>query len=56
MLESQKRAIKKYHDENYEYFKLRLNKGDKERIKNIADAEGKSMNQLILDRIFKESV
>lgn len=47
----QKRAIKKYQDANYEFIKVRLNKGEKEVLKAKADAEGKSLNQYIRDRI-----
>lgn len=47
----QKRAIKKYQDANYEFIKVRLNKGEKEQIKAKAEAEGKSVNQYIRDRI-----
>lgn len=47
----QKRAIKKYKDANYEYIKLRLLKGEREIIRIKAEAEGKSVNQYIRDRI-----
>ena len=50
--EAQKRAHKKYYAEHFEYIKLRLNKGDKERLKELANAENKSVNQYILDKIF----
>lgn len=49
--EAQKRATDKWQKENYEFIKVRLNKGDKEKIKAAADQEGKSINQYILDRI-----
>lgn len=48
---AQKRAIQKYQDANYEFIKVRLNKGEKEIIKQKADAEGKSINQYIRDKI-----
>ena len=47
-------ATKKYQKENYEYYKLRFNKGDREKVRQMAEAEGKSLNQFILDKIFKE--
>lgn len=53
--EAQKRAHKKYYAEHFEFFKLRLNKGDKERLKALAENEGKSVNQYILDRIFADN-
>lgn len=51
MKDYQKRATKKYQDANYEFIKVRLKKGEKELIKAKADAEGKSINQYIRDRI-----
>ena len=51
MKEYQMRAVKKYQDANYEFFKLRLNKGEKDIIKAKAEAEGKSINQYIRDKI-----
>lgn len=51
--QAQKRATEKWQKENYEFIKVRLNKGDKEKVKALADAEGKSLNQFILDRILK---
>jgi len=50
---AQKRAVQKYQDANYEFIKVRLNKGEKDIIKEKADAEGKSINQYIRDRILK---
>lgn len=49
--EAQKKAVKKYQDANYEFIKVRLNKGDKDRIKVKAEKEGKSINSYILERI-----
>ena len=49
--EAQKRAVAKYQQKNYEFIKVRLNKGETEVIKQQAEAEGKSMNQFIRDRI-----
>lgn len=49
--EAQKRAVKKYQNANYEFIKVRLNKGEKEIIKAKADAKGKSINQYIRDSI-----
>ena len=51
MKDYQKRAIKKYQNAHYEFIKVRLNKGDKEIVKAKAEAEGKSINAYILDRI-----
>ena len=49
--EAQKKAIKRYQDANYEFIKVRLNKGDKEKLKAKAEKEGKSINSYILERI-----
>lgn len=49
--EAQKRATEKWQKENYEFIKVRLNKGQKEIIKRKAEAEGKSINQYIMDKI-----
>lgn len=51
MKDYQLRAVKKYQDANYEFIKVRLNKGEKEIIKSKAEAEQKSVNQYIRDRI-----
>ena len=51
---AQKRATEKYKKANYDYIKLRLNKGEKERIQASADAQGKSTNQYLRDLIFKK--
>ena len=50
--QAQRKATDKWQKANYEFVKLRLNKGDKELIKAKAAAEGKSINQFILDQIF----
>ena len=47
----QMRAVKKYQAQNYEFIKLRLNKGERDIIKAKADAEGKSVNQYIREKI-----
>lgn len=49
--QAQKKATEKWQKENYEFIKLRLNKGQKETIKNKAQKENKSINQYIIDRI-----
>lgn len=48
---AQRKATDKWQKENYEFIKVRLNKGEKEIIKEKAEAEGKSINQYIRDRI-----
>lgn len=49
--QAQKKATEKWQKENYEFIKVRLNKGDKDKIKASALAEGKSINQYIVDKI-----
>ena len=51
---AQRRASEKYKAAHYEYIKLRLDKGQNEKLKALAEAEGKSRNQYILDRILKD--
>lgn len=48
---AQIKAVQKYQDANYEFIKIRLNKGEKEIIKSAANSEGKSMNQYLRDKI-----
>lgn len=49
--QAQRKATDKWQKENYEFIKVRLNKGDKDTVKAKAEAEGKSINQYILDKI-----
>jgi len=51
MKDYQLRAIKKYQEAHYEFIKVRLTKGQNDQLKALAEAEGKSRNQYILDRI-----
>lgn len=48
---AQRRATDKWQKENYEFIKVRLNKGEKEKIKAAADCEGKSINQYITSKL-----
>lgn len=52
--QAQKRATEKWQKENYEFIKVRLNKGEKEQIKALAEAEGKSINEYIRTRILQK--
>lgn len=45
------RAKNKYNDSNYDRITLAIPKGMKEEIKVLADAEGKSVTQFIIDKI-----
>lgn len=49
--EAQRRATDKWQKENYEFVKLRLNKGEKDVIKAKADEQNKSINQFIKERV-----
>lgn len=56
--ESQNKAIQKYIKENYDQVSLRVPKGKREEYKAHAEAQGKSLNQLItelLDKSIKEA-
>ena len=54
MTEAQKRATEKYQKANYDFIKIRLNKGEKETIQSNAEKQGKSINQYLRDLIFSE--
>lgn len=45
--EAQKRATAKYNAKAYERIELRVNKGKKELISRVAEANGESVNALI---------
>lgn len=49
--EAQRRANDKWQKENCEFIKVRLGKGEKDKVKAAADAEGKSINAFIKGRI-----
>ena len=44
---AQQRAVSKYMKANYDEIKIRLPKGEKDRIKAFADAQGESVNAFI---------
>ena len=46
-----RKATDKWQKENYEFIKVRFNKGEKSIIVEKAAAEGKSVNQFIRDKI-----
>lgn len=52
--ETQKRATAKYNKKTYEEIKLRVKKGEKDKIKKHAEAKGKSVNSYINDLIKKD--
>lgn len=49
--ESQKRASRKYNENNYDRLFITVPKGKKDEYKSKAEAEGKSLNQYIIDCI-----
>lgn len=44
-------AKNKYNDKNYDRITLVVPKGKKEEYRRLAEAEGKSLNQFIIDKI-----
>lgn len=52
--EAQGRASTKYIKENLEPIQIRVKKGEKDRYKRAAEAEGKSLQRFILDALEKE--
>lgn len=49
--EAQKRATAKYQANNYEFIKVRMNKGQKDIIKKEAKEKGMSLNSYILEKL-----
>lgn len=49
--QAQNKATQKYVKNNYDEIKVRVPKGKREEYKAMADAEGKSLNQYIVERI-----
>lgn len=49
---AQQKAVAKYIRNNYDEIKIRLPKGEKERIQAAAAAQGTSMNRYIQDAIW----
>ena len=45
------KAVNKYIKNNYDRINLTIPKGKKEEYKRIAESEGKSLNQFIIDAI-----
>lgn len=45
--EAQIKAVKKYHNNNYKFLKLRFKKGEKELIKQQAEEQEMSLTQYI---------
>ena len=54
--EAQKKSAEKYLKEKVEDIRIRVPKGQKQKIKDYAEAHGKSLNQFIVDLIEKEMI
>lgn len=52
--EAQKKSAEKYLKEKVEDIRIRVPKGQKQVIKDYAEAQGKSLNQFIVDLINKK--
>lgn len=52
---SQQKAVAKYNAKSYDELKVRVPKGDKDRIKSHADSRGESLNGFI-KRAIKETI
>lgn len=52
--EAQNRATQKYVKNNYDDIKIRVPKGKREQYKAHAEAQGKSLNQLVIELLDKE--
>ena len=53
--EAQNKATQKYIKANYDDIKVRVPKGKREEYKTLAESQGKSLNQLIVD-LLEESL
>lgn len=51
---AQQRAVAKYMAANYDELKIRLPKGERERVKAFAESQGQSVNALIRDLLERE--
>lgn len=47
--ESQKKATQKFNKNKYDNIYVRVPKGDREKYKALAESQGKSLNQLIVE-------
>ena len=52
--EAQNRATQKYISKAYDQFSVRVPKGKREIYKAHAEAQGKSLNQLVIDLLDKD--
>lgn len=52
--DAQRKAVAKYNAANYEQIQIRVNKGEKEKIKKYAESQGKSLNGYITELIEKD--
>lgn len=50
--EAQKKATKKYQENNYTFVKVRFTKEEHDKFKKLVSESGKSQNQFMLDCIF----
>lgn len=52
--EAGRKATDKWQKENYEFIKVRFAKGEKERVRELAESAGKSVNQYIRDSVLRQ--
>lgn len=51
---SQQKAVAKYMKNNYDEIKVRVQKGDRQKIAQYAEEKGMSLNAYIKDLIYKD--
>lgn len=51
---AQQRAVAKYMAANYDEIKIRLPKGERDRVRAYAESQGQSVNALIRDLLQRE--
>ena len=47
----QQACVARYMQAHYDEIKMRVPKGEKDRLKSIAESQGKSLNQFIVDAV-----
>jgi len=49
---AQKKATKNYNDSHYDVIKIYVKKGEKTKLKQLANSQNMSLNQFVTDKIY----
>jgi predicted HicB family RNase H-like nuclease len=52
---AQKKATKNYNDSHYDVIKIYVKKGEKDKIREKAQKENKSLNQYVTEKIYGDN-